>query len=448
MKHFSLSLIMATILLRASSFSQGWQFLGPDSANWQNVVRVSGQWTSPGNFKLAAATAYSGIAIFSGSQHWSYPLRTWYDPFFETGVSYIYFDFSPWDPDSAFVGFARAYTEPAFYIQKMSHTGSTLLEPTRSGCWITPVRVLIPHNSDSIVFASVCGIHRSGNRGGTWDTLSASTWGTSCTELLTFNETAGHILYKSDGQLGSCLSLFRSTNRGRAWDSIFTVGFEPTYNFAAGYNVLATGDTLIVGVHTSLYDTSHSIGIYRSSDGGATWGKVYRNYRVFGLVRSPVSSNTLFTATEQGILRSTDAGLTWTIYNNGLPTQRLTSLLISPHSDTMFVSTTTNGVLKAWNYITEVEPPEGKPETFQLYQNFPNPFNPSTKIRFRIADYGWVTLKVFDVLGREVATLVNEEMSPGRYERTFDARGLASGVYLYQLRAGSFTDIKNLILLR
>ena len=114
----------------------------------------------------------------------------------------------------------------------------------------------------------------------------------------------------------------------------------------------------------------------------------------------------------------------------------------------MFVSTTTNGVLKAWNYITEVEPPEGKPETFQLYQNFPNPFNPSTKIRFRIADYGWVTLKVFDVLGREVATLVNEEMSPGRYERTFNARGLASGVYLYQLRAGSFTDIKNLILLR
>lgn len=88
------------------------------------------------------------------------------------------------------------------------------------------------------------------------------------------------------------------------------------------------------------------------------------------------------------------------------------------------------------------------PEYFSLEQNYPNPFNPTTNIEFRIADHGFVTLKIFDVLGNEVATLVNEEKPSGTYNVDFDGTGLTSGVYFYKLRAGSFVQTKKMILLR
>ncbi len=88
------------------------------------------------------------------------------------------------------------------------------------------------------------------------------------------------------------------------------------------------------------------------------------------------------------------------------------------------------------------------PTTFALKQNYPNPFNPNTKIGFQIADYGFVALRVFDVLGREVATLVNEEMTPGSYERTFDGINLGSGVYFYKLKTNEFAQTKRLMLLK
>ena len=96
-----------------------------------------------------------------------------------------------------------------------------------------------------------------------------------------------------------------------------------------------------------------------------------------------------------------------------------------------------------------------KPVDFVLHQNYPNPFNPSTTIRFQIgevegqkSEVSHVMLKVFDLLGGEVATLVNDEMQPGSYEKTFSGNGLASGVYLYQLSAGSFVQTRKLLLLR
>lgn len=92
-----------------------------------------------------------------------------------------------------------------------------------------------------------------------------------------------------------------------------------------------------------------------------------------------------------------------------------------------------------------------------IYQNYPNPFNPITKIRFTISDFGFVSLKVYDVLGNEVATLVNEKLSSGEYEVEFSTRSnsglsgisdISSGIYFYQLRAGKFIETKKMILLK
>jgi hypothetical protein len=88
------------------------------------------------------------------------------------------------------------------------------------------------------------------------------------------------------------------------------------------------------------------------------------------------------------------------------------------------------------------------PGNYLLEQNYPNPFNPSTTINFSIPNSEFVTLKVFNILGSEVATLVNENLSAGAYRFNFDAQGLASGIYLYELNAGSFREIKKMNLLK
>ena len=83
-----------------------------------------------------------------------------------------------------------------------------------------------------------------------------------------------------------------------------------------------------------------------------------------------------------------------------------------------------------------------------LMANYPNPFNPTTVINYQIARNGYVTLKVYDILGREVATLVNEYEATGSYSVTFNASNLASGVYIYQLRSGNFLATKKLLLMK
>ncbi len=88
------------------------------------------------------------------------------------------------------------------------------------------------------------------------------------------------------------------------------------------------------------------------------------------------------------------------------------------------------------------------PKQFSLDQNFPNPFNPTTEIRFGIPVSGFVTLKVYDVLGRQVATLVNERKTPGVYEVTFDGSSLASGLYFYQVRSGKYVSTKRMMLIK
>jgi hypothetical protein len=88
------------------------------------------------------------------------------------------------------------------------------------------------------------------------------------------------------------------------------------------------------------------------------------------------------------------------------------------------------------------------PETYDLVQNFPNPFNPNTTIRYQIPKSGNVTLKIYDVLGAEVTTLVNEEKVAGKYEVSFNASKLASGVYIYRIQAGDFVSSKKMVLLK
>jgi len=101
-----------------------------------------------------------------------------------------------------------------------------------------------------------------------------------------------------------------------------------------------------------------------------------------------------------------------------------------------------DGVVGIDDYISD------NPTEYELYQNYPNPFNPSTTIKYQVPELSFVTLRVYDVLGSEIATLVDEEKPIGSYEVDFDAKTLPSGIYFYQLQSGSFVETKKMMLLK
>ncbi len=102
----------------------------------------------------------------------------------------------------------------------------------------------------------------------------------------------------------------------------------------------------------------------------------------------------------------------------------------------------------SFKYSQIVEASFMKPDKFELSQNYPNPFNPSTTIKYSVANAGFVTMKLYNIVGEEVATLINEEESAGYYQIKFNASNLASGIYFYTLTAGNFRETKKLVLLK
>ena len=242
---------------------------------------------------------------------------------------------------------------------------------------------------------------------------------------------------------------------------VFTGGFSPQANtfvlFRSDDMGLTWTAVLDQDVHTmkfqpdvaSIAYLSSSSGIYKSSDEGISWSNTLPGG--FGSVEIHKDSvNIIFAAGLDGKLhRSTDAGNTWSIFNDTFTSLRLIGLHHIRGSDTVIVAST-HQVFKVFDSfvlsINEENP--FLPRAFSLSQNYPNPFNPNTNFRFEIRDLGFVSLKVYDVLGREVATLVTEQLPPGRYTRQWNASGMPSGVYFYRLTSGEYVETKKLVLLR
>ena len=115
------------------------------------------------------------------------------------------------------------------------------------------------------------------------------------------------------------------------------------------------------------------------------------------------------------------------------------------HKDTIeFMITSPDGIMmtKQFNFSYTF------PKEYKLEQNYPNPFNPTTSIQYQVSSISSVSLKVYDILGSEVATLVNEEQQPGYYEVQFNGNSLASGLYIYRLNAGSYVSVKKMLMVK
>ena len=193
--------------------------------------------------------------------------------------------------------------------------------------------------------------------------------------------------------------------------------------------------------------------IYRSYDKGLSWDSSQSVIKFSALEVNPDFPNILYGGDSSGVYISTNYGSNWSLYNNSFsPSKFVIGISKDPGSaDTFYVATTKN-VYKVWasflvgmqNINTNV------PEKYGLNQNYPNPFNPATKIKFDLANHsvGQTFLSVYDMLGREIETLVNEKLQPGTYEVTFDGSNLSSGVYFYKLTVGEYIKTNKMILLK
>ena len=181
----------------------------------------------------------------------------------------------------------------------------------------------------------------------------------------------------------------------------------------------------------------------------STWTKISSLNSQVGLSYSSVSTEGMLIGTDSfGVFLFSDEGDSLGSRNEGLTNLNVQALTLDNNG--YVYAGTGNGVWR--RPLSEVTPVEENqieiPSSYNLSQNYPNPFNPSTKIKYSIPQSSNVVIKVFDILGNEIETLVNEEKSTGSYELSWNAANLPSGVYFYQLKAGDYTSVKKMILLR
>ncbi|MBK7378408.1 MAG: T9SS type A sorting domain-containing protein [Ignavibacteriales bacterium] len=145
---------------------------------------------------------------------------------------------------------------------------------------------------------------------------------------------------------------------------------------------------------------------------------------------------------------SEDGGISWNILDYGIENKNISSLGVD-NLGNVYAGTSYTGTYKLVDTPVSVENSnENIINDFGLLQNYPNPFNPTTIIYFRLPVSGFVTLKVYDILGREVALLLNENKLAGNYEVEFNAKNIPSGVYFYTLSVGEFKETRKMLFMK
>ena len=345
--------------------------------------------------------------------------------------------------------------------------------------------------SDTNIFAVTgIGIYRSTNNGASWILLKTTD---SAVESFAIapSEQGEKNLFALTTQ-----NIYHSTNNGEDWIQLERPLGGWGLTLAVGPNG-QDGSSLYIGVG---YEAQGAGKIYRSNDNGINWSLISQDiytHMVYALAFSPYYDGGMnfFAGTwSDGVFLSTNNGENWTQVNDGFSYSNY-DLAINTFfvfDSTVFVGTCYEGVYiwnnddRSWNNIneglaylkisalavsgsyllagtydggvwrrplseivTDVNDDNNKiPAQFALEQNYPNPFNPITKISWQSPSAGHQTLNVYDVLGNEVITLVDEFRNAGTYEIDFNGSKLSSGVYFYQLKAGDFISTKKMILLK
>jgi hypothetical protein len=229
--------------------------------------------------------------------------------------------------------------------------------------------------------------------------------------------------------------IYRSTN-------LIIWGTEPTTGaanssalwFTSSMNGMAGGDSLVY-----------------TTNGGALWSATPSPMPGTGSILgiSGIGSNWWVVRQSSIVYSTPNNGSNWSVSYTA-PSGNYSHISQShAGAPTLYAVRDNGGISKATNLLVSVSPVSNNiPEDYNLKQNYPNPFNPTTVITYSLPVSSVVNLRVYDELGKEVMTLINEKQSAGKYEVKFDGSGLSSGTYFYKLQAGAFTQTKKLILVK
>jgi photosystem II stability/assembly factor-like uncharacterized protein len=321
-----------------------------------------------------------------------------------------------------------------------------------SGPWPKGICGIYVVNS-SIIYA--CGRYKTPahflkttDGGATWVSKDMSAYASRLIDCYFYTPTSGFVT----GGIGSTYSnskgivLFTSDG-GESWVTRFVTPDTSQWGWKISFPSASTG-------YISLEKVYQPGPCYflKTTDGGGTWEKkqfLYAYYDEEGV--GFVNDNTGWIGGWSGpTYTTTNGGNTWFLANFGLYVNRFRFL-----SDTLAYAVGMNVYRYSVNPIGIETISTTTPEKFSLYQNFPNPFNPSTKIKMQIAKLGNVKLVICDAIGREVETLINEQLNPGSYEVEWNASKYGSGVYFCRLTVrqagssiGEFTETRKMVLMK
>ena len=292
-------------------------------------------------------------------------------------------------------------------------------------------RALTLPDSSSMYAINESRIYKSTNMGSSWSNVYQPSSG-NLIDIEFPSSVEGFCL---DGNYSS--QVYKTTDGGQSWTAYQITSWENSYKMSF--------PSASIG-YVSTYNY-----IYKTTDGGITWNQSYPStYNNRDIVFNDESNGWIITG--YGIYRTTDGGQSW----NSEFSQQYNDIFTVfglMRGGELWAGGSYSYLIK---YKGELPSPTSItsdirvdiPREFALLQNYPNPFNPATKIRYDVPRETKVVLKIYDVLGAEVTTLINQNMKPGRYIAEWNAGNFASGVYIYRMDADGFSSSKKLMLLK
>jgi photosystem II stability/assembly factor-like uncharacterized protein len=312
---------------------------------------------------------------------------------------------------------------------------------TGSGAWVTPY-VLDPVDPQTI-YTGFQDVWRSSNQGSSWSKLTEYN-GTTFRSLAVAKSNNNYIY------AGTYTAIYRSSDKGNNWTEI-TAGLPGN---SKTYIDVNSTDPNKLWVTLSGYTAGQKI--YYSSNAGNTWVNI--SGTLPNLPANCVSylhPDRLFIGMDVGVYYRDNTMNDWAPFMTNLPNVEVSEFEFYLPSNKIRAATYGRGI---WESV--IPPVTGNnsgndniPVSFALFQNYPNPFNPQTVIRFDIPVKSNVSLKIFNILGQEVKTLVYSELSPGEKSVSWNGKdnaGLSvnSGIYVYELRAGDYRESKKLVFVK
>jgi ligand-binding sensor domain-containing protein len=294
------------------------------------------------------------------------------------------------------------------------------------------INCLLMNGTNIFAGTSGNGLYVSANNGQSWAWVAGAPKAAISTLLASSDGKGGSNLYAGTIYAG----LYRSVNNGIDWTPV------GTSNWAAVVYSVAVCDT-------SIFVATPGNGVLFISKHATDWTKVNNGLTSKNVHSLLAIDNNIFAGTDDGIFSTTDNGLNWKPVNTGLP-PNTPVLSITASSAFLYAATESSGVWRRplIDIVTGIGSSKNNLSKSTQLQNYPNPFNSITTIKYQITESGFVSLKVYDAMGAEVASLVNEKKTAGEYSIDWNAAGLRNGIYLCKLQNGSKCEIKKMMLLK